>query len=64
MGVVPAAARIPDHSHNQIGNSKRRIFYGPSINNFDLTLQKSDAVRLLTPSTILSSTGQQPLMDK
>ena len=23
-----------------MGNAKRRIFYGPGINNFDLTLQK------------------------
>jgi hypothetical protein len=25
----------------QLGNAKRRIFYGPGINNFDLTLKKA-----------------------
>jgi hypothetical protein len=29
----------------QLGNSKRRMFYGPGIDNFDLTLQKSLRLR-------------------
>lgn len=29
-----------EESLGQLGNAKRRIFYGPGINNFDMTLQK------------------------
>ncbi len=36
---------FPEENVGQLGNAKRRIFYGPGINNFDLTLQKS--VRLV-----------------
>jgi hypothetical protein len=31
---------FPEEKIGQLGNAKRRIFYGPGINNFDLTLQK------------------------
>jgi hypothetical protein len=34
-----------EESLGQLGNAKRRIFYGPGINNFDLALKKN--VRLL-----------------
>jgi hypothetical protein len=29
-----------EETMGQLGNAKRRIFYGPGINNFDLTLRK------------------------
>jgi len=31
---------FPEENLGQLGNAKRRIFYGPGIENFDLTLQK------------------------
>ena len=34
-------ALFPEENRGQLGNAKRRIFYGPGIENFDLTLQKS-----------------------
>ena len=34
-------ALFPEENLGQLGNAKRRIFYGPGINNFDLTLQKN-----------------------
>jgi hypothetical protein len=33
-------ALFPKENLGQLGNAKRRVFYGPGINNFDLTLQK------------------------
>ena len=33
-------ALFPEEPLGQLGNAKRRSFYGPGINNFDLTLQK------------------------
>jgi hypothetical protein len=35
------AALFPEETIGQLGNAKRRDFYGPGIENFDLTLQKS-----------------------
>jgi hypothetical protein len=32
---------FPEENTGQLGNAKRRIFYGPGISNFDLTLQKN-----------------------
>jgi hypothetical protein len=32
---------FPEENIGQLGNAKRRIFYGPGINGFDLTLQKN-----------------------
>jgi hypothetical protein len=37
-------AAFPEENLGQLGNAKRRMFYGPGINNFDLTLQKSVAL--------------------
>jgi Carboxypeptidase regulatory-like domain len=34
-------ALFPEENIGQLGNAKRRIFYGPGIENFDLTLQKN-----------------------
>ena len=34
-------ALFPEENMGQLGNAKRRIFYGPGINDFDLTLQKN-----------------------
>jgi len=34
-------ALFPEENLGQLGNAKRRVFYGPGINNFDLTLQKT-----------------------
>ncbi|MDW5264682.1 MULTISPECIES: carboxypeptidase regulatory-like domain-containing protein [Acidobacteriaceae] len=34
------AALFPEENLGQLGNAKRRIFYGPGIENFDMTLQK------------------------
>ncbi len=31
---------FPDENLGQLGNARRRIFYGPGISNFDLTLKK------------------------
>ncbi|MGD0443975.1 MAG: carboxypeptidase regulatory-like domain-containing protein [Edaphobacter sp.] len=33
-------ALFPEENLGQLGNAKRRIFYGPGIENFDMTLQK------------------------
>ena len=40
---VPAfnTSLFPSENLGQLGNAKRRIFYGPGISNFDLTLQKN-----------------------
>ncbi len=35
---------FPAESLGTLGNAKRRVFYGPGINNFDLTLQKNCCV--------------------
>ena len=32
---------FPEENIGQLGNAKRRIFYGPGIDDFDLTLQKN-----------------------
>jgi hypothetical protein len=32
---------FPEENIGQLGNAKRRIFYGPGIDNFDLTVQKN-----------------------
>jgi hypothetical protein len=32
---------FPEENLGQLGNAKRRIFYGPGINNFDMTLRKN-----------------------
>jgi hypothetical protein len=34
-------ALFPEENLSQLGNAKRRIFYGPGISNFDMALQKS-----------------------
>jgi hypothetical protein len=34
-------ALFPEEALGELGNAKRRVFYGPGIENFDLTLQKS-----------------------
>lgn len=34
-------ALFPAENLGQLGNAKRRVFYGPGIENFDLTLQKN-----------------------
>jgi Carboxypeptidase regulatory-like domain len=34
-------ALFPEENLGQLGNAKRRIFYGPGIENFDMTLQKN-----------------------
>lgn len=34
-------ALFPEEEVGQLGNAKRRMFYGPGINNFDFTLAKS-----------------------
>jgi hypothetical protein len=31
----------PEGNHGSTGSSRRRFFYGPGINNFDLNLQKA-----------------------
>ena len=33
-------ALLPEENLGQLGNAKRRMFYGPGIDNFDLTLDK------------------------
>ncbi len=43
-------ALFPLELPGQLGNAKRRVFYGPGINNFDLTLQKS--VRLVDAKSL------------
>ena len=35
------AVLFPEEEIGQLGDAKRRIFYGPGINNFDLALQKN-----------------------
>src|SRR5271168_1474732 len=35
-----STALFPEENLGQLGNAKRRSFYGPGINNFDMTLQK------------------------
>jgi len=35
-----STSSFPKEAFGQLGNSKRRMFYGPGIDNFDLTLQK------------------------
>ena len=34
-------ALFPEENLGQLGNAKRRVFYGPGIENFDLTVQKN-----------------------
>jgi hypothetical protein len=34
-------ALFPEENVGQLGNAKRRMFYGPGIENFDMTLQKN-----------------------
>jgi hypothetical protein len=34
-------ALFPEENLGQLGNAKRRNFYGPGIDNFDMTLQKN-----------------------
>ncbi len=34
-------ALFPEENPGQLGNAKRRMFYGPGIENFDMTLQKN-----------------------
>jgi Carboxypeptidase regulatory-like domain/TonB dependent receptor len=34
-------ALFPGEQLGQLGNAKRRVFYGPGINNFDMALQKN-----------------------
>ena len=36
-------ALFPEENDGELGNAKRRNFYGPGIDNFDLTLQKTSA---------------------
>lgn len=36
-----STALFPEEKIGQLGNAKRRVFYGPGINNFDLALQKN-----------------------
>jgi hypothetical protein len=43
-------ALFPIENYGTLGNAKRRVFYGPGINNFDLTLQKN--VRLTEAKSI------------
>ncbi len=43
-------ALFPEESLGQLGNAKRRNFYGPGINNFDLTVQKN--VRLVESKSL------------
>ncbi len=43
-------ALFPEEALGQLGDARRRIFYGPGINNFDLTLQKN--VRLVESKSL------------
>jgi Carboxypeptidase regulatory-like domain len=43
-------ALFPKEDLGQLGNARRRIFYGPGISNFDLTLQKN--VRLVESKSL------------
>jgi hypothetical protein len=43
-------ALFPEEMLGQLGNAKRRMFYGPGIENFDLTLQKN--VRLARENSL------------
>jgi hypothetical protein len=36
-----STALFPEENIGQLGNAKRRVFYGPGMNNFDLALQKN-----------------------
>src|SRR5271170_1293319 len=36
-----STALFPEENLGELGNAKRRVFYGPGINNFDLALQKN-----------------------
>ena len=36
-----STALFPEENIGQLGNAKRRVFYGPGINNFDLAIQKN-----------------------
>jgi hypothetical protein len=44
-------SRFTEEALGQLGNSRRRMFYGPGINNFDLTVAKS--VRLSEGKSLL-----------
>jgi Carboxypeptidase regulatory-like domain len=59
-------ALFPEENLGQLGNAKRRVFYGPGINNFDMALQKGlrFASSPSTPSTTLSFTVPPQSMDK
>jgi hypothetical protein len=35
------SALFPEEKTGQLGNARRRVFYGPGINNFDMTLKKT-----------------------
>ncbi len=39
------ASSFPEETLGRLGESKRRMFYGPGIENFDLTLQKNVPIR-------------------
>ena len=41
-------ASFPEEVLGQQGNAKRRIFYGPGIENYDASLQKSICIRNIT----------------
>jgi hypothetical protein len=43
-------ALFPEENPGELGNAKRRNFYGPGIENFDLTLQKN--VRLMESKSL------------
>jgi hypothetical protein len=36
-----STALFPEENIGQLGNAKRRVFYGPGINDFDMALQKN-----------------------
>jgi hypothetical protein len=38
-------SQFPEENLGQLGNAKRRMFYGPGIDNFDMTLQKDIRLR-------------------
>ena len=50
---------VSEENLGQLGNAKRRIFYGPGIENFDLTLQKN--VRLAEAKSLDSGRRLQRL---
>ncbi len=39
-GHVFNTALFPEENLGQLGNARRRMFYGPGIENFDMTLEK------------------------